>query len=232
MGFLGSFLGKLFADELRAWLPWLQERAIQAAVRKLPSEQQERYNEEWRSHLNDVPGEIAKTWVAIGFLKAAKEISSRRKFAFSRIGALALYLFLLPVISLVYAVTILTTRNRYVFPLSNGFGNFIINSRHIPIGFILHYSLYPNIPVRRLYWENNHYSSWRPSLLVMLEDFFMARGLIHLLSLHQVVMGRLSSRRWFEVLVANSQTNSKVLLAGNPYTDQTNQLWLSQNSRE
>src|SRR5260370_3401947 len=79
-GFLGPFLGKLFADELRGWLPWFQQRAIQAAVRKLPSEQKERYNEEWRSHLNEVPGEIAKTWVALGFLRAAKEISSRRKF--------------------------------------------------------------------------------------------------------------------------------------------------------
>src|SRR6266481_4155921 len=128
MGFLGSFLGKLFADELRAWLPWLQERAIQAALRKLSSGQQERYNEEWRSHLNDVPGEIAKTWVAIGFLNAARGISSHRKFDSYRIGALALYMFMLPVILLVHAITKIAARNRYIFPLSNGFGDFIINS--------------------------------------------------------------------------------------------------------
>ena len=227
MGFLSSLLGRLVADELRAWLPWLQERAIQAAVRKLPTDQQDRYNEEWRSHLNDIPGEIAKTWVAIGFIRAAKEISSRRNFDFSRTGAIALYLVLFPMISVVYLITKISSRNRYVFRLSNGFGDFIISSRYIPLGFILHYSLYPEKPTSRLYWENNHYSSWRPSLLVILEDYFMTRGLTHLLSLHQVVMGRLSPRRWFEVLVTNSQTNSKVFLAGNPYADQTNQLRLT-----
>jgi len=208
-GFLGSFFGKLLADEFSAWLPWFQERAIQAAVRRLAPEQRERYNEEWRSHLSDVPGEIAKTWVAVGFLRAALVMSSRRDFDFSRIRALALYLLLLPIILVVYAVVKVNSRNRYVFPLRTPAGEFIIFSRHLPLGQILYYSLHLETYMSRSYWENRHYSSWRTPWLFKLETFFMDQGLLHLLSLGQVVLGRLSYRRWLEILAANLEVMQK-----------------------
>jgi len=208
-GFLGSFLGKLFADEFRAWLPWIQERAMQAAVRRLRPDQRERYNEEWRSHLNEVPGEIAKTLVAIGFVRAAMEMSSRREYDFSRIRALALYLLLLPVISVVYAVVKINSRNRYVFPMTTPAGDFIVLSRYCPLGLILYYSLRLERHISRLYWENCHYSSWRAPRLVMLETFFMEQGLIDLLSLGHVVLGRLSYQRWLQIHLSNLEVTEK-----------------------
>jgi Bacterial sugar transferase len=76
---LCSLLGKLFADEVKEWLPWLTERMIRAAVRILPANQRQRYREEWSSHLDEVPGKLAKLVVAAGFIKAglaASPISS------------------------------------------------------------------------------------------------------------------------------------------------------------
>jgi hypothetical protein len=208
-GFLGSFLGRLVGDEFRAWLPWFQERVVRAAVRKLPLEQRERYNEEWRSHLGEVPGELSKTWVALGFLRAAKTISSSRQFDFSRTVALAVYLLFLPIVSVVYVVAKINSRNRYVFPLVTPDKEYIMMSRYPPLGFILSYSLHPEPPVSRIYWEKCHYSSWRTPRLVALETFFWETGLIHLLSLGHVVLGRLSPRQWLEILVANLRETDK-----------------------
>src|ERR1700756_1871868 len=62
--FIAALLGKLFADEFEAWLPWITERVTRAAIRRLAEDQRERYDEEWRSHLDEVPGELSKVWVA------------------------------------------------------------------------------------------------------------------------------------------------------------------------
>ncbi len=212
-GFLGSFLGKLFADEFRAWLPWIQERAIQTAVRRLRPDQRERYNEEWRSHLNEVPGEIAKTLVAIGFVRAAKEMSPRQEHDFSRIRALGLYVLLLPVISVVYAVVKINSRNRYVLSLRTPAGDFIVLSRYCPLGLILYYSLRLERHASRIYWENCHYSTWRAPRLVMLETLFMEQGLIDLLGLGNVILGRLSYQRWLQIYLSNQEVIEKQRVA-------------------
>ena len=83
--FLAALLGKLFADEVRAWLPWLAESLTKAAIRHLPEDHRVRYDEEWHGHLDEVPGAVAKLWVACGFLYAAGQASSRRKLETSRI---------------------------------------------------------------------------------------------------------------------------------------------------
>jgi len=75
---LSAFFGKLFADEFKAWLPWVTERLTRGAVSILPQDQQERYSEEWRSHLREIPGELGRLFVALDLFRAAYTISDRR----------------------------------------------------------------------------------------------------------------------------------------------------------
>jgi hypothetical protein len=72
---LHGIFSSLVADEFKAWLPWITERVIRRAVRSLPAEQQQRYSEEWGSHLDQVPGAFAKLCVAFGLLWAGWKMS-------------------------------------------------------------------------------------------------------------------------------------------------------------
>lgn len=60
---VGSILvaafSRLLADEGKAWLPHLTEYLVQRAVSRAPLEQQERFAEEWRAHLNEIPVTLA-----------------------------------------------------------------------------------------------------------------------------------------------------------------------------
>ena len=67
---LGSAFSRQLTDEFKAWTPRLTDWLTQYAVRKLPENQRERFAEEWRSHINDTPGEIGKICVALGLLLA------------------------------------------------------------------------------------------------------------------------------------------------------------------
>jgi hypothetical protein len=75
-GLIRAVLSRLLTDEFKAWTPWLVERITRRAICKLPEENRERFEEEWRGHLNDVPGEIGKLLVAVGFLRGARKMSS------------------------------------------------------------------------------------------------------------------------------------------------------------
>jgi hypothetical protein len=68
----GAIGSKVIDEDIRAWIPWLTNRLIVYAVAQLPPDQCERYEEEWRAHLNEVPGTIGKVIVAIGFLHASR----------------------------------------------------------------------------------------------------------------------------------------------------------------
>ena len=68
---------RVLADEYKAWSPWLVERLIRRAVRKLPADMQERYREEWQSHVQEIPGEIGKLVTAFGFQVAANRINDK-----------------------------------------------------------------------------------------------------------------------------------------------------------
>jgi hypothetical protein len=72
---LHGIFSSLVADEFKAWLPWITERVIRRAVRSLPAEQQQRYSEEWGSHLDQVPGAFAKLCVAFDLLWAGWKMS-------------------------------------------------------------------------------------------------------------------------------------------------------------
>ncbi len=53
---LVGLLVAILADELLGWIPWLAKVLLKHNARRLPIELQERYKEEWLSHLNDIPG--------------------------------------------------------------------------------------------------------------------------------------------------------------------------------
>ena len=74
-----SALGRLAADDLKAWSPKLVDWLIQTAVTRLPEDQRERLDEEWRSHVNDVPGEFAKVYVAAGCIFAARTLAPKSR---------------------------------------------------------------------------------------------------------------------------------------------------------
>jgi hypothetical protein len=66
VGVIGRALSRVLADDLKEWTPIIVEKLIQLALSKLPADHQERFAEEWRSHVKDVPGHIAKLSVAVG----------------------------------------------------------------------------------------------------------------------------------------------------------------------
>jgi hypothetical protein len=65
-----AIVGRFMADEVKAWTGWLHRKLRRMAVAKLPEECRERYNEEWESGLDDIPGEIFKLIYSLGLLKA------------------------------------------------------------------------------------------------------------------------------------------------------------------
>jgi len=78
-GIFTAMLGKILGDEVRAWMPWFIEKLLRIAIANLPQDQQQRFSEEWPSHLIEVPGDIGKIITAAGFVFAAQEIASLRK---------------------------------------------------------------------------------------------------------------------------------------------------------
>src|SRR5258707_7526494 len=82
LGVLGAAATKLIVDEVKAWIPWVIKHLIHCAVRLLPEERRERFSEEWQSHVEEIPGDLGKLVVAIGFLSASWKMSAPwRKFS-------------------------------------------------------------------------------------------------------------------------------------------------------
>jgi hypothetical protein len=88
-------MSRLLSDEFKAWGPCIIEHLICFAVRRLPAKYRKRFSEEWRSHITEVPGDIAKIIVAFGFIRASRAI--RYRFRMPRfqqaLGLLALIFF-------------------------------------------------------------------------------------------------------------------------------------------
>jgi hypothetical protein len=76
LAIVGAALSRQLADEFKAWTPWIAERLIRRAVRKLPQDQRDRCEEEWRSHVNDTPGELGKLLEAPGCVWASRRMAS------------------------------------------------------------------------------------------------------------------------------------------------------------
>jgi hypothetical protein len=79
LGIIGAAISRQLADEFKAWTPWVIHRLVARAVRKLPEEQRDRFEEEWLSYVDETPGEIGKIAAALGFLLAARRMSSPKR---------------------------------------------------------------------------------------------------------------------------------------------------------
>jgi hypothetical protein len=77
LGIFAAVLSRQLTDEFKAWTPWIIKHLVSRAVRRLAEEERNRCEEEWLSHVNELPGEIGKIMAALGFLYAAQEMSSR-----------------------------------------------------------------------------------------------------------------------------------------------------------
>ena len=71
-----NVFSRLLTDELKQWCPWMTVRLIKYAVQSVPLENRSRLEEEWSSHIKDVPGDLGKIITALGFILAARRISS------------------------------------------------------------------------------------------------------------------------------------------------------------
>lgn len=74
LGLLVACLRKLLTDELKAYMPSLIDAMLALAVRGVPPALRDRYREEWQAHLNELPGDLTKLSVAIGFAWAARRM--------------------------------------------------------------------------------------------------------------------------------------------------------------
>jgi hypothetical protein len=87
MTILVPVAARLITDDIKEWLPWLKNHLIERAVRRLPESERERYAEEWRSHVNETPGDLSRIVAALGFGFAAKSITNTNDFGRSFSGS-------------------------------------------------------------------------------------------------------------------------------------------------
>lgn len=85
---LSAALSRLFADEVKEWSPWIVSRVTEVALKLLPPNRRDRYREEWASHVTEVPGNLGKLVVALGFCSAAVRMAGWRSLlAIAQSGA-------------------------------------------------------------------------------------------------------------------------------------------------
>jgi lipopolysaccharide/colanic/teichoic acid biosynthesis glycosyltransferase len=75
LGIFGAAISRQLTDEFKAWTPSLINYLIQRAVRQLPENQRKRREEEWRSHVEEIPGEVGKLIEALDCLRASWKMS-------------------------------------------------------------------------------------------------------------------------------------------------------------
>lgn len=75
MSIVTAVFSRIAAAEFSSWNPWIVHRIIKIAVCRLPKELRERYEEEWKSHVDEVPGEIGRILAATSFLPAALKMA-------------------------------------------------------------------------------------------------------------------------------------------------------------
>ena len=64
-----SVFGKLLADEAKAWRPKICDAMIKCAASQLLPFQRERYIEQWRCDLEEIPGEFFKLYFALDLIR-------------------------------------------------------------------------------------------------------------------------------------------------------------------
>ena len=64
-----SVFGKLLADEVKAWRPKICDAMIKCAASQLLPFQRERYIEQWRRDLEEIPGDLFKLYFAVDLIR-------------------------------------------------------------------------------------------------------------------------------------------------------------------
>ena len=72
---VAAALSRLVGAEIDAWIPSITRGLIKMGVGRLPEKHRGRFAEEWQSHINEVPGVVAKVFAAAGCLLAAHKIA-------------------------------------------------------------------------------------------------------------------------------------------------------------
>lgn len=118
-----AVISRLLADDIKAWLPKLTDHFIEQAVKGLPEQERERFAEEWRSYVNDTPGDISKLVVAIGFLHASSLMARSARLSVQeivvptaeRVVAGIILMTLAPIMLLFSLLIMIETRSTLVF---------------------------------------------------------------------------------------------------------------------
>lgn len=80
---IGAVLLRQLADEFKAWIHWLAQRitkrCIHRAVEHMPENERARYTEELQSHIDEMPGEIAKLVTAFGLRSIPQQEEIRKQ---------------------------------------------------------------------------------------------------------------------------------------------------------
>ncbi len=73
---IAGIVGNMIASELYDRAPMLARWIVNRAVRHVPQEHQERYEEEWLSHLDDCEGKISQVFHACGCMRASYRLKN------------------------------------------------------------------------------------------------------------------------------------------------------------
>ena len=73
----------ILANETTAWMPRIRSSLVRIAAKLSPKEYRERLVEEWTAHLDSLPGELAKTLVAMDFIRSGLILGLRGSDAVS-----------------------------------------------------------------------------------------------------------------------------------------------------
>lgn len=73
-GILAMVISQLLADEFKAWIPRLTKWLIDRAIRQLQPMDRNRYEEEWQSHINELPGQVSQIITAAQLGIAARRM--------------------------------------------------------------------------------------------------------------------------------------------------------------
>jgi hypothetical protein len=73
---LFAMFGRILGDQAREWMAWIPNVLIRWAARRFQPEQKNRIQEEWLAHANDLPGNLAKVWHALGCVATAVRVTN------------------------------------------------------------------------------------------------------------------------------------------------------------
>ena len=65
-------LSPQLSDEAKAWMPWLIERLIRHAVRRLPQGKRQRVARLWKDRINGIPGDVGKLFMALCAMRSRR----------------------------------------------------------------------------------------------------------------------------------------------------------------